>query len=92
MKLTAESIAEAIEDAGFEPVTDYSGRFMYGKECPGFSSDSISEVFLMFTTIAEENPELAHAMAKGAKTDSMGRGMIVYWPNATYEGRTQEAA
>lgn len=92
MKLEAETIAQAIEDVGFEPVTDYSGRFMYGKECPGFESDSMGEVFDLFVALAEADPKLAHAMAKAARTDSMGRGMIVYWPDATYEGRTQEAA
>lgn len=76
-KLTAEQIAqqtEMIEDeltqwGDFRP--DYSGRGMYGKTCPGIDTDTP-------TRVIEEAGALG---LRGAVTDSMGKGTIVYWPH-----------
>ena len=66
----AERLIEKLEDAGFEPRA-YSGRSMYGKECVAVSG-RISEY------------EVGQAVGKGfgkPLTDSMGLGIVVYWPN-----------
>lgn len=73
-------------------VRSYSGRGMYGAECVAVSVAAGEEVRLgvvlalmaLSEVAAGDDPEgdlekLAAAMA-GARTDSMGRGVVVYWP------------
>lgn len=49
---------------------DYSGRGMFGRTCWSIYCDDPEDV-------------LAEVGLKGAKTDSMGRGSVVYWPSVT---------
>ena len=49
---------------------DYSGRSMYGKCCPGITTDDAIACI----------EEAAESGVKGAHMDSMGRSTIVYWP------------
>lgn len=53
--------------------TDYSGRAMFGRTCYGITS-------------REQNDEQVIELAarnglRGARVDSMGPGVIVYWPS-----------
>jgi hypothetical protein len=82
-KFTAEQVAEQLEDAGAD-VREYSGRGMYGEECPAFECSTMAEAFQVFVDIAENDPVMAHELARAVKTDSMGMGMIVYFPRITY--------
>lgn len=63
----------AEEEDGFRLYEDYSGRGMYGARCYGVSCDDPTECI-----------ELAAAKGlRGAKWDNLGKGYIVYWPNAS---------
>ena len=72
-------IADEIEKAGYEPRA-YSGRGMYGKQCLGVGLESDSDLW-----------DLAWFMGSGGfdvgapRTDSLGRGIIAYWPSLKWE-------
>lgn len=91
--LSAERLTELFEECGYE-VRRYSGRFMYGKECPGIDFASIGEMFAAVaevTAFAATNEEVDETddvinAVRQAKTDDMGRGMILYFPYTVYEG------
>lgn len=68
-KSPAHDLIDIIREAGHEPQS-YSGRGMYGAYCVGVSLDSISE--------SDGIP------LSGSRTDSMGKGIIVYWPNVPW--------
>jgi len=59
--------------------TDYSGRAMFGRTCYGITS-------------REQNDEQVIELAarnglRGARVDSMGLGVIVYWPSINGESK-----
>jgi hypothetical protein len=58
----------------------YSGRHMYGKNCLGISGPDEIEII----------EEAAERGLKGARVDQLGRGVIVYWPDAPDHGDEQE--
>ena len=62
-----EKVAEAVGGAVYER---YSGRGMFGGTCVGVSCDDASECI----------EEAALVGLRGACTDQLGKGMIVYWP------------
>lgn len=65
--------------------TDYSGRFMYGKTCLGFSSDDgiFSAIGSIIASLAEQPEQLREfaEMLADSRTDSLGLGQIVYFPH-----------
>jgi len=65
-KSIARIIAAAERDA-YARVRSYSGRGMYGRECIAVRTDWPEDL-------------IADAGVAGARTDSMGRSSIVYWP------------
>lgn len=70
-----------VEDEGLGEVrTDYSGRFMYGDECIGIDLASVSDFSTVLLNIAAEDRELARTLADSQRSDSMGLGVIVYFP------------
>ena len=87
MKYKAEDVQYELEcnAIGCDVRDDYSGRFMYGKECPGVEADNMNKVFSMLVSLAASQPEMAKHLAARAKIDNMGQGIIVYWPDITYE-------
>lgn len=91
--LSAERLTELFEEAGYE-VRRYSGRFMYGDECPGVDLETIGEAFAAVAEVtaaaatneeADETDDVINAVRQ-AKTDSMGRGIVLYFPYIVYEG------
>jgi hypothetical protein len=78
--------------------TGYSGRGMYGNTCAGITFDSVTQSFRFFTELGriavayESDDDEALEQAAGAvldlvdaaATDSMGRGVIVYFPRWTF--------
>lgn len=73
MKVTPDDIAglELIADAVDGRVhRHYSGRGMYGKCCVGIVADDAIDVI----------ERAAQNGYRGAAQDSMGKGVIVYWP------------
>lgn len=59
---------------------DYSGRFMYGATCPGISGDA----YTLALVLADVSREARSALGKPT-TDSMGLGVIWYWPGVSGE-------
>lgn len=82
--ITRDELDELEHELDLEARTDYSGRGMYGDTCIGFDVDSLAELVRIGAVaqqlFGDDNPELVHALARGARTDSMGLGSIVYWP------------
>lgn len=70
----SQKLEEIAENLGCDFRESYSGRGMYGKSCVGIDVDSYNEM----EGVIEK--ALEHGI-KGAKTDSMGKGYIVYWPS-----------
>lgn len=94
MNNSFSDIKQAFEAAGYEP-RSYSGRGMYGKECLGVSGDSALEIVLeTIETVASQAGDtetIAEFVADllDVRTDSMGRGEIVYWPSIKWEDEVQ---
>lgn len=93
-------IKEIVEDAGFDPQS-YSGRGMYGRKCLSFNLDRDENVLDAFLELSEaislyveDNQEIEFedvvSEFKGAKTDSMGLGEVVYFPNIEWENDGEE--
>ena len=81
----AKMIIEAAEDAGYD-TRSYSGRGMYGQYCLGISFDSYgspTDIVIDILSYDALNDKLAEAL-KGARTDSMGLGGVIYWPHIPY--------
>lgn len=63
---------------------DYSGRFMYGAECIGFDLDNASDTMRLGAALfAVLDNEDAVGMMNDTRQDSMGLGIIVYFPDWT---------
>ena len=72
-KLTMREILEDVASGvGADVYEEYSGRAMYGRKCIGISCERDNYLYVIATV-----------GLRGAKTDSMGRDMIVYWPHLT---------
>lgn len=86
-------VAEIDTDAFREK--GYSGRGMYGRSCPGVDLDNFSGLVLLMVAAGRmaEARDLdddqtgerfdAEEFARTVCTDSMGMGIIVYWPSLT---------
>lgn len=75
----------------------YSGRAMYGKQCPAFNTDTllrgIAELLEAAIeadqTIDDEDKKLVPQLAsiiRSARTDNMGLDYVVYFPGIEWEG------
>ncbi len=78
------SVQQAIAENA-ELHTGYSGRFMYGKTCLGFSIDdgifaAIGNIIASLAGQPEQLREFAEMLAD-SRTDSLGLGQIVYFPH-----------
>ena len=78
MALTFERLQYLLED--FNP-SSYSGRGMYGRQCLSITTDRDSFSILAKIMRDCEDVEEASALLAKAKTDSMGRGTVIYWPS-----------
>lgn len=78
---------EAELDEGENLTNTYSGRAMFGDECFGVIVDNgLSQAFSFFAHLAIEDPDVALQIANAVRTDSMGTGIIVYFPGYQLEG------
>lgn len=80
----AYTIRKAADLCGIE-LRPYSGRGMYGTRCIGLDCDNpvsatIDLVDALINTVDASDLDECIDALRGAKTDSMGRGSIVYWP------------
>jgi hypothetical protein len=97
LALITEALDGMVDDDSVR--TDgYSGKGMYGNTCAGITFDSVSQSFRFFTELgriavayeADDDEALEAAagavldLVDAAATDSMGRGVIVYFPRWTF--------
>lgn len=73
-----ETIQDLISDIDGAELRSYSGRGMYGKQCLGIDMDSMSDAFRFALMVQDE--DLSVALSNPC-FDSMGLGIIVYFPN-----------
>lgn len=83
-------LKQLIEDAGYEAIS-YSGRGMFGNKCIGFECpDVITGTAALFDACMDQNLSsgdlkgdyyLLSENFKQSKTDNMGLGYIIYFPN-----------
>ncbi len=62
----------------------YSGRGMYGRECPATEVRDLEETLELGGVLNRLDPWDEHGLLAGAALDSMGLGQIVYWPRLLY--------
>lgn len=76
----------------------YSGRGMYGRTCASITFDNLTSAFMFFTRLGSESDTYADSypgmeseaalrvmeLAGAAQMDSMGRGIVVYFPRWTF--------
>lgn len=67
--MTTEELKKKLTDMDLRP-RSYSGRGMYGRECVGASIDG--------------HPG-DYELPKDWRSDSLGKGFIVYWPSVAWE-------
>lgn len=89
-------LKQIVEDAGFD-ARSYSGRGMYGLKCLSFNLEREENEFDAFLSIAESAQSYVEssddgfkledvtAYFMGAKSDSMGLGTVIYFPNIEWE-------
>lgn len=69
----------------------YSGRAMYGSDCIGITLSDSNEIFKLGVELGRilENgtmfPDLGEVHLPRMQTDSMGLGIIVYWPGMKWD-------
>lgn len=86
-QMTAARLLELADEAGLEWREGYSGRGMYGKECPAIVSAEphIVGMKLMLAAELHEQDALVDAF-EDARTDEMGRTKtILYFPRLATE-------
>ncbi len=90
-------IKDAIDGIEEASIREYSGRGMYGKYCGGIGFEHMSDAFTAFARlgvrVAEEDTDsdVFHdfvseldSLLRTVATDSMGHGVIVYFPGYTF--------
>lgn len=90
--LIEETLYQMDEDPEGAIHDSYSGKFMYGEKCFGVQLDSehhIVPFFIHLTRmVSEENNDsldidLPISLYNSMRSDSLGRGMIFYFPGFT---------
>lgn len=91
-----DTLRDFIESAGFD-VRSYSGRGMYGKVCLAVSVDYPGSFFVDVTREIcrgedDDNEQYKRLKElKGYRTDQLGLGQVVYWPNVPFDGEDDDA-
>lgn len=80
----------AFEDGGFD-TRSYSGRGMFGKECLGIEFNCLEDAFGAVSQVSvdlfetfDRCPSDIQEMFSNVKSDSLGRGVILYFPDVHY--------
>ncbi len=76
------AIAARHEADGWSYYARYSGRYMYGRECPGIVCPP--------SDIGRARAAARRHGISGCATDSMGLDSIIYWPGVEAEAYTPE--
>jgi len=86
MNIDYAKLTEIADDAGIDEDnvrTDYSGRGMYGRTCVGFDLDSKGDLLNLGASLQANG--LLDEFYSSASFDSMGLGIIVYFPGIKCE-------
>jgi hypothetical protein len=83
----AKLLIEVAEAAGYE-ARSYSGRFMYGSTCVGVTLERDQSVVNFVLDVIEaassfdeeDDMENLTQALRNPRSDSMGLGTIIYWP------------
>ncbi len=85
--------ADLVDGEGVNVRDSYGGRGMYGRTCFGvdFDREADSYTFMVALTACllgedDDNGDVALDLAAAAATDSMGVGMVLYFPGWNLEG------
>jgi len=92
--MDCKTLCEIIERSGCTPDA-YSGRGMYGSQCLGFVSNKTEMVACLdliqacldstdSSHVKTVCSDLLHALGS-SRTDSMGRGIVIYFPSIKWE-------
>jgi hypothetical protein len=96
MKSKLQKALERILEEGIMDfsIRSYSGRFMYGKKCLAIDGDEI-DPFLLGVFVGEyfksEDYDFYNDREMKTRQDSMGLGIVIYWPNVEYEEAEEPA-
>jgi hypothetical protein len=85
--MTEKSYLQTVlEHAGIE-TRSYSGRAMYGAKCVACDQAELGEILSVLVRAEgideDERDDLAHE-AEGIRSDSMGLGVVYYWPKVAF--------
>lgn len=86
----AQAIKQFAEENNYSFREGYSGRGMYGKECVGVRIDGVDptsvamDLLLWITDNYDVDTHDAIRALQNVRTDDMGRGTIVYWPDINF--------
>jgi hypothetical protein len=88
MEINVNDLIEIINDAGYD-VREYSGRGMYGKQCLAYfvgNGNLLASVALIIGYVNDDEfrHSLVHLFENDVRTDDMGLGTIVYFPNMEF--------
>jgi hypothetical protein len=92
--MTKQEIHQAIYDACSQisrSVSPYSGRGMYGKEC--LALVCLHPLATAIDIAAEMAPSMLEAALptlREARIDSLGTGMVMYWPQIEWQADWSE--
>jgi hypothetical protein len=101
MIVTQTMMTDWLEDAGYQPHS-YSGRAMYGRRCVAVTVAPVRALRvgadLVVAALSDLDPDfnplmLAEEVADlmgGAREDSMGRDVVVYWPDVEWTGDNED--
>lgn len=92
MKKPTNSRLQGILESTVDGVQSYSGRGMYGRSCLGVETDDLGDLFaaVLEELEGEEDTQDVQLAFKSMRTDSMGRGTIVYFPAIPFVGDDDE--
>ena len=77
-----DRLVEATDQLGLS-LRPYSGRGMYGKSCPAIVIDDMTDLLRLGVELGVNG--LNENDLPGTSTDSMGRGIVVYWSSVKVE-------
>lgn len=92
MKITWELLDDIATSLEHNPYPNYSGRGMYGRNCAGIELDGDADLLALGAVIAEmvEDEDLKTSLMRGVRLDSMGLGIIAYWPSIQCEDSPED--
>ena len=68
-----------LNEMNYDPYS-YSGRGMYGKTCVAINLDNDAQLWDLAFELGKKSEYFP-----APKTDSMGKGIVVYWPSIQWE-------